>query len=49
MKAPGFQSQQQHRIDTQPAKQRLRATFNGEIIADTRDALAMKEGSYPVV
>jgi uncharacterized protein (DUF427 family) len=49
MKAPGFQSQPQHRIDTQPAKQRLRATFNGEIIADTRDALAMKEGSYPIV
>jgi uncharacterized protein (DUF427 family) len=49
MKAPGFQSQLQHRIDTQPAKQRLKVTFNGEIIADTRDALAMKEGSYPVV
>ena len=49
MKAPGFQSQPQHRIDTQPANRRLRVSFNGEIVADTRDALAMKEGSYPVV
>jgi uncharacterized protein (DUF427 family) len=49
MKAPGFQSHPQHRIDTKPASQRLLVTFNGETIADTRDALAMKEGSYPVV
>jgi len=24
-------------------------TFNGEVIADTRDAIRMKEGNYPVV
>ena len=36
-------------ITTQPAAVRVRVTVSGEIIADTRDALALKEGSYPVV
>ena len=27
----------------------VRATFKGELIAETRDALAMNEGSYPTV
>ena len=38
-----------HRIDVSPAGKPVRVRFNGELIADTRDALAMKEGSYPVV
>jgi len=49
MRAPGFQKKPEHRIDVQPARRRLRVTFEGESIADTSDALAMKEGSYPVV
>lgn len=28
---------------------RVRVTFKGEVIADTNDAIALKEGSYPVV
>jgi len=28
---------------------RVRVTLKGEVIADTREALALKEGSYPVV
>jgi uncharacterized protein (DUF427 family) len=37
------------RITTQPAGVRVQVTFKGELIADTRDAVALKEGSYPVV
>ncbi len=38
-----------HRIETKPAKERVRVTFNGELIADTRDAIRMEEGNYPAV
>jgi len=38
-----------HRIETKPAKERVRVTFKGEVIADTRDAIRMEEGSYPAV
>ena len=36
-------------IVTRPAGARVRVTFHGEVIADTRDAVALAEGSYPVV
>jgi len=36
-------------IVTRPAGARVRVTFHGEMIADTRNAVALEEGSYPVV
>ena len=36
-------------IDIKPEQKRVRVTLRGEVIADTVDALALKEGSYPVV
>ena len=36
-------------IVSRPAGARVRVTFHGEVIADTRDAVALEEGSYPVV
>ena len=36
-------------ISTQPAGVRVTVTAKGQIVADTRDALALKEGDYPVV
>ena len=36
-------------IRVAPAGARVRVTSHGEVIADTRDALAMQEGDYPVV
>lgn len=36
-------------IRTYPAARRVQVSFNGEVIADTRDAVAMDEGSYPTV
>jgi uncharacterized protein (DUF427 family) len=41
--APGFKKHPEHRVVTRPAGVRVRVTFQGEIIADTRDALAMEE------
>jgi len=32
-----------------PAGTRVRVTLKGEILADSRDAVALKEGDYPVV
>jgi uncharacterized protein (DUF427 family) len=49
MKAPGFQKRPDHRIEVTPAKRHVRVMFGGQPIADSRNALAMKEGSYPVV
>jgi uncharacterized protein (DUF427 family) len=36
-------------IAIDPAGVRVRVTVAGEVLADTRDALAMKEGAYPTV
>ena len=36
-------------IQVAPAAGRVRVTWRGEVIADSGDALAMKEGDYPVV
>jgi uncharacterized protein (DUF427 family) len=47
--APGFQKAPRSRIVTRPAGKRVRVTVGGEVIADSRDALEMKEGSYPAV
>ncbi len=46
---PGYSKHPEHRIEVKPAGLRVRVTFNGEVIADTRDALELKEGDYPVV
>jgi uncharacterized protein (DUF427 family) len=36
-------------IKTRPAGVRVRVTFNGEVIADSREAVLLEEGSYPAV
>ena len=47
--APGFKQVPDHSIVVSPAAKRVRVLFKGELIADTRDALAMAEGTYPIV
>jgi uncharacterized protein (DUF427 family) len=47
--APGFKQRPEHRIVTKPAGARVQVTLNGEVIADTGDAIRMEEGSYPPV
>jgi len=46
---PGYKNHPDHRLTTKPAGARVRVKLNGELIADTRDAIEMKEGDYPVV
>lgn len=36
-------------ITTRPAGSRVRVMFNGEVIADTRDAVVLEENGYPPV
>jgi uncharacterized protein (DUF427 family) len=47
--APGFKQRPDYRIATKPAGVRVRVKFEGDLIADTRDAVELKEGDYPAV
>ncbi len=47
--APGYKKYPGHRITTKPAGVRVRVTFKGEPIADSRDAIKLEEGDYPPV
>ena len=46
---PGYAKHPEHRIITYPANARVQVYFRGEVVADSRDAVALKEASYPVV
>src|SRR5262245_19923491 len=46
---PGYARHPEHRVQTTPAGGRVRITFNGEVIADTSDAIRPDEGNYPPV
>jgi len=41
--APGFAKYPEHTISTRPAAVRVQVTFRGEVIADTRNALELRE------
>jgi uncharacterized protein (DUF427 family) len=41
--APGFAKYPEHTISTRPAAVRVQVTFRGEVIADTRDAVELRE------
>ena len=45
MKIPGAD----HPITIRPAGERVRVTFNGKVVADTRRALVLQEASYKPV
>jgi len=38
-----------HRIVTKPAGRRVQVTLDGNVIADTKNAIRMEEGTYPAV
>ena len=46
---PGYQKHPGYRIPTRPAGGRVRVTFGGDVLADTRDAIRMDEGDYAAV
>jgi uncharacterized protein (DUF427 family) len=41
--APGYKKYPNHRITAKPAAARVQVTFNGEVIADTTDAIELHE------
>ena len=47
--APGFKKRPEHRIALKKAPMRVRVTYQGEVIADTREPLVMEEGTYAPV
>lgn len=47
--APGFKQRPGYRITTNPAGVRVQVKLNGEVIADSREAIELKEGDYPAV
>jgi uncharacterized protein (DUF427 family) len=47
--APGFKKYPDHRIETKRAGVRVRVVFNGEVIADSREAIRLDESKYPPV
>ncbi len=47
--APGYKKHPEHRIEMKTAGGRVRVTFNGEVIADSREAVRMNEGDYAAV
>jgi uncharacterized protein (DUF427 family) len=47
--APGFKKRPDWRIVTKPAAKRVQVTLGGEVIADTKNAVRLEEGTYPAV
>lgn len=47
--APGWKKYPKHRIATKPAGVRVQVIVNGEVIADTRDAIRLDEDGYAAV
>ena len=47
--APGFKKRPDWRIVTRPAGARVQVSLNGQVIADSTDAVRLEEGTYPEV
>jgi len=47
--APGFQRVPRSHIVTRPAGRRVQVTLNGEVLADSRHSIEMREGTYAPV
>jgi uncharacterized protein (DUF427 family) len=43
--APGFKKYPQHRVEARPASAHVRVTWQGELIADTREAVELHEST----
>jgi uncharacterized protein (DUF427 family) len=46
---PGYAKNPEHRVHAAAAADRVRVTFQGEVIADTTRAVRVEEGTYPPV
>jgi uncharacterized protein (DUF427 family) len=43
--APGFNKYPQHRVEARPASARIRVIYEGELIAETREAVELHEST----
>mgnify|MGYP000448051121 CR=1 FL=1 len=43
--APGFKQYPQHRVETKPSSAHVRVKYQGEVIADTREAVELHEAT----
>jgi len=43
--APGFRKYPQHRVETRPSTAHVRVMYEGEVIADTREAVELHESA----
>ena len=48
-RAPGFAKRPDYPITIEPAGSRVTVTFDGEVIADSENALLLRESTYPGV
>jgi len=46
---PGYKDHPEHRVETGPAGVRVQVTFNGEVIADSNDAIKLEETGHDAV
>jgi uncharacterized protein (DUF427 family) len=46
---PGYKRHPEHRVEVERANERVKVTFNGDVIADTTDAIRLREADYPPV
>ena len=44
---PGYKKHPEHRLSAKPAGERVQVVLDGEVIADSADAIRLEEGSYP--
>ena len=47
--APGFKKRPDHRLVAKPAGVRVQVKLGGEVIADSKEAIRLEEGTYPEV
>jgi uncharacterized protein (DUF427 family) len=46
---PGYKKHPDHHLSAKPAGVRVKVKFNGEVIADSAEAIRLEEGDYPPV
>jgi len=46
---PGYKKHPDHRLTAKPAGVHVQVTFNGEVVADSRDTIRLEEDGYAAV
>jgi len=46
---PGYKQHPEHRVEAKPVRERVRVVFDGEVIADSTDAVRLEETGFDPV